>query len=117
MAPVYNGEASDAMTSEVIPSLPKATKLKSVKAGKKSFTAKWKKQTEGTDGYQIQYSTKKDFSSGKKTVTVKKNTTTSKKVKKLKGGKKYYVRVRTYRTFNGQKYYSDWSQTKTIKIK
>ncbi|MDE6413107.1 MAG: fibronectin type III domain-containing protein, partial [Eubacterium sp.] len=76
---------------------PKATSLSSVTAKSKGFTAKWKKLTTQTTGYQIQYSTSSKFSSAK-TVTVSKNKTTSKSVSKLKAKKKYYVRVRTYKT-------------------
>ena len=97
--------------------VPKGTKLSKVTAGKKKFTAKWKKQTTETTGYQVQYSTKKDFSSGNKTINVKKNKTTSTSAKKLKAKKKYYVRVRTYKTVNGKKYYSSWSASKTVKTK
>ena len=31
--------------------------------------------------------------------------------------KKYYVRVRTYKTVNGKKVYSSWSKVKSVKIK
>ena len=59
--------------------------------------------------------------SGAKTVTVGKNKTTSAKVKKLKGKKKYYVRVRTYKLvkINGKnvKLYSSWSKVKSVKTK
>ena len=41
----------------------------------------------------------------------------SKKVKKLKSGKKYYVKIRTYKTIKGKKYYSKWSKVKSIKTK
>ena len=95
---------------------PKGTSLKSVKAGKKSFTAKWSAQKSQTSGYQVQYSTAKSFK-GAKTVTISKNKTTSKTVKSLKAGKKYYVRVRTYKTVGKTKYYSGWSGYKTVKPK
>ena len=94
---------------------PEKTAISSVKnASSKSITVKWKKVS-GVTGYQIQYSTKSDFSS-KKTVTVKKDSTTSKKIKSLKKGKKYYVRVRSYTTVNGTKCYSEWSDKKAVKI-
>ncbi len=101
--------------------VPKTTSVKSVKGGKKSLTVKWKKQTKQTTGYQIQYSAKKKFTSGVKTVTIKKNKTTSKKITKLKKNKKYYVRIRTYKTVkvNGKskKVYSSWSKVKSAKTK
>ena len=95
---------------------PKGTALSSVKAGKKSLTAKWKKQTAQTTGYQFQYSTSSKFK-GAKTVTITKNKTTSKKISKLKAKKKYYVRVRTYKTVGKTKYYSSWSKVKSVKTK
>lgn len=89
---------------------PKSTKLSKVSANKKGFEAKWKKQSTQTKGYQIQYSTDSKFKSGNKTVTVNKNSTTKKTISKLKAKKKYYVRIRTYKTVGKQKYYSDWSK-------
>lgn len=96
---------------------PKSTTLSSVKAGKKSLTAKWKKQTTQTTGYQLQYSTDKNFKKNNKTVTVSKNKTTSKKISKLKSKKKYYVRIRTYKTVGKTKYYSSWSKSKSVTVK
>ena len=93
---------------------PKSTKLSKVSAKKKGFEAKWKKQSTQTKGYQIQYSTDSKFKSGNKTVTVNKNSTTKKTISKLKAKKKYYVRIRTYKTVGKQKYYSDWS--KSVKV-
>lgn len=93
---------------------PKSTKLSKVSAKKKGFEAKWKKQSTQTKGYQIQYSTDSKFKSGNKTVTVNKNSTTKKTISKLKAKKKYYVRIRTYKTVGKQKYYSDWS--KSVKL-
>lgn len=95
---------------------PKGTSLKKLTAGKKSFTVKWKKQASQTTGYQIQYGLKKNFK-GAKTYTVKKNKTVKAKIKKLKGKKKYYVRIRTYKTVKGKKYYSSWSKAKTVKTR
>ena len=99
---------------------PKATSISSLKAGSKKFTVKWKKQATQTTGYQVQYSASSKFSKAK-TVTVGKNTTVSKKISKLSGKKKYYVRVRTYKTvkINGKsiRIYSGWSKTKTITTK
>ncbi|MBR5315318.1 MAG: leucine-rich repeat protein, partial [Firmicutes bacterium] len=74
---------------------PKGTTLSSVKKGSKSFTAKWKKQSSQTTGYEIRYST----SSSMKKATIKKvksNKTTSLKVSKLGKKKTYYVQIRTY---------------------
>ena len=100
---------------------PKAASLKKLKAQKKGFQVTWKKQTSQTTGYEVQYSTKKNFKKGTKTITVKKNSKTSATVSKLSAKKKYYVRIRTYKTVkvNGKntKLYSDWSSVKNVKTK
>lgn len=95
---------------------PAKVSLSSVKAASKSMTVKWKKGKD-VNGYEIQYSTSSSFKSGNKTVKVTSAKTTSKVIKKLKANKKYYVRIRTYKTVKGKKFYSDWSGKKTVKIK
>ncbi len=89
--------------------------LSSVKNAKgKKMTVKWKKDSKAT-GYQIQYSTSSDFSSYT-TVKVKGYKNVSKTISSLTKGKKYYVRVRTYKTVSGSNYYSAWSSVKNVKI-
>ena len=95
---------------------PKATTLKSVTASSKGFTAKWTKLTTQASGYLLQYSTSSKFTNAK-TVTITSNKTVYKKVTKLTAKKKYYVRVRTYKTVSGTKYYSAWSKAKTVTTK
>ncbi|MDY6046349.1 MAG: fibronectin type III domain-containing protein [Anaerobutyricum sp.] len=94
---------------------PKATTLVKLTKGKKKIKVKWTKQTTQVTGYQIQYSTSSKFT-GAKSVTVKK-TYSTKTLTKLKGKKKYYVRVRTYKSVAGIKYYSKWSNVKAITTK
>lgn len=96
---------------------PKKTSISKAKStAKKTVTVTWKKDTKAT-GYEIQCNTNKSFKSGNKTVTVKKAKTTSAKVTKLKSGKKYYVRMRSYKTINGKKYAGSWSKVLTVKVK
>ena len=99
---------------------PKGTGVSKVKAAKKGFKVTWKKQATQTTGYQVQYSTSSKFKKAK-TVTISKNKTTSKSVSKLSAKKKYYVRVRTYKTVkvNGKnvKLYSGWSKAKSVTTK
>ncbi len=97
-------------------SKPKSAKIKKVKAAKKAVSVEWKKVS-GVKGYQVQVATDKKFKKNKKTATVKKQKTTKVTIKKLKAKKKYYVRIRTYKTVNGKKVYSSWSKVKTIKTK
>ena len=96
---------------------PKGTSLKKLTKGSKQFKATWKAQKTETTGYELQYATNKAFTSGKKKVTIKKNKTTSSTVKKLKAKKKYYVRIRTYKTVSGKKFYSGWSKVLNVKTK
>lgn len=95
---------------------PKIKKLKAdkVKRTAKKATATLKiKRVKGAKNYQIQYSLKKNFKNAKN-VTTKKLTY---KLKKLKKGKKYYVRVRACKiNYAGQKVYSKWTK-KTVKTK
>ena len=99
---------------------PKGTSVSKVTAAKKGFKVTWKKQTTQTTGYQVQYSTSSKFKSAK-TVTMSKNKTTSKSVGKLSSKKKYYVRVRTYKTVKiggkSVKLYSGWSKAKSVTTK
>lgn len=93
---------------------PKKAKIKSV-VSKKRKTAKVtiKKNAEKVSGYEVSFSTKKNFKK-KKIVTTKKTAVT---VKKLSAGKKYYVRVRAYKTVNGRKVYGKYSTVKKVVIK
>ena len=88
-----------------------------VTAGKKKLTLNWKRGI-GIDGYQIQISPNKNFK-GKKTYKLETNTTskviTKYKGKRLKSGKKYYVRVRTYLKLD-KTVYSNW-KTVSKKVK
>lgn len=92
---------------------PKNTSISSVTAQYKGFTVKWSKQATQTTGYQIQYSTASDFNNAK-TVTISSNGTVSKTVTGLTAKKKYYIRIRTYKTVSGTKYYSSWSGSKNV---
>ena len=100
---------------------PIGTKLKTPVAGRKTITVKWNKQAtrmakNRITGYQIQYGLKSNFTNAKK-IKVKGYKVTSKKLKNLNPGKKYYLRVRTYKTINGNTYYSAWSAKKAVRTK
>jgi hypothetical protein len=75
----------------------------------------WKKSTT-VSGYQIQYSLKSSFASAK-FLTIYKNTLTATTISSLTKGKKYYVRIRSFKTANGKKFYSAWSAAKAVTIK
>lgn len=95
---------------------PKPTELTKLTAGSKSFKAYWKKVTTQTTGYQIQYSTYKDLKNAK-TVTITSYKTGARTIKSLKANKKYFVRIRTYKTVNKTKYYSKWSESMKVTTK
>ncbi len=96
-------------------SLDSFDKIKSfsLKKGKKSLTVSWDKVDEA-DKYEIQYSTNKKFTDAK-TKTCK-GSKKSVKIKKLKSGKKYYVRIRYRQSNYGIKTYSKWSKVKKVKV-
>ena len=89
----------------------KKPKSKAKKTAKISWT-----MNEYADGYQIQYSTNKNFKKAK-SKKVKYFTSTTKTIKKLKSKKKYFVHVRAYKKIEGKVRYSDWSKTKVVKVK
>lgn len=89
------------------------TSITSLKAGKKSFVVNWKKVS--CSGYQIQYADNKQM---KKAVTkTVKSGVVKYQAKKLKAKKKYYVRVRPYKTVGGKKTYAGWSKVKSVTTK
>lgn len=94
----------------VKPSVPKVKSLKA-KAGKKKLTLTWKKLS-GISGYQVQISPKKNYKGAKiKTISKSKKTYTK---KGLKSRKKYYIRIRAYKTYKDaigitQKSYGKWT--------
>lgn len=94
---------------------PGKTKITSLTANVKGFTVKYKKVSDA-DGYNIQYSTKSSMS-GAKTKTITSKKTVSKKITGLSAGKKYYVKVRAYKTVDGKKVYSKWTAKKSVTTK
>ncbi len=104
-------------TAKPVKVTTKSTSITKLTKGKKSFTVKWKAQKKYATGYQAQWSTDKKFKKGVKSKFVKGAKKTSLKVAKLKGGKKYYVKVRAYKQMGKTKYYSSWSKVKTVKTK
>ena len=101
-------------TTKVVDITPLQTKLTSVKASNKAFTAKWDKVM--YSGYQLQYSTSKNFKKAT-SVYIDSPRTLSKKVSKLSSKKTYYVRVRAYKTVEKRKAYGKWSNVKSVKVK
>lgn len=97
---------------------PEKAVIKSLNMVKgKKLKVTWKKDKRAA-GYEIQYSTDSKFKDKKvtKTTIVKNKNTASKTFSKLKEGRKYYVRIRSYKNIkvNGksQKLYGAWSNKK-----
>ncbi|MBE6720106.1 MAG: hypothetical protein E7571_05580 [Ruminococcaceae bacterium] len=108
-----NYKCTKILNFTILPKNTAITKLSPVKAG---FKIGIKKYTTQTSGYQIQYSLDKNFKKSVKTLTLS-NKITSKTITKLAKNKKYFVRIRTYRTVGSAKYYSTWSASKNVKTK
>ena len=109
----YN-ETSKKITVTVKPLGTKISKASNTSKGK--VTVKWKEKT-SISGYAIQYSTDKKFKAGVKTVNVNGAKKSQKVLSKLKKGKKYYIRIATYKKVGKVKYYSSWSSVKSVKVK
>ncbi len=82
----------------------------------RQLTVSWKKDSNAS-GYQVMYSTDKNFRKNCKTVTVKSYKTVSTAIKKLTGNKYYYVRTRSYKKVSGGNLYGSWSTARKIKVR
>ena len=94
---------------------PAKQEIQKLTAKSKAFFIDWAQKGSAT-GYEIQYATNSKFTSAKK-VTITNNKTDKTTVSRLSANKKYYVRVRSYTTVGGTKYYGAWSATKTVTTK
>ena len=114
----YSGEnKSENSVPEYTCFLKKVT-IKSVKSNaSKKLNIKWSVNAKSS-GYQVRFSTTKSFTkTTTSSVTINSRSESSKTISKLKGGKKYYVQIQTFRKYNGEVYYSGWSPTKSVKVK
>ena len=100
----YFGEQSDSVSVFIKPA---KAQLTSVTLKNSTLNVEWKKLD--CTGYEIIYTTDRKFKKGLKTVKIKNSNTTKKAIKKLKKGKKYYVKVRAYAVNNGEKLYGSKS--------
>ena len=94
---------------------PAKQEIQKLTAKSKAFFVDWAQKGSAT-GYEIQYATNSKFTSAKK-VTITNNKTDKTTISKLSGNKKYYVRVRSYTTVKGTKYYGAWSTSKSVTTK
>ena len=94
---------------------PAKQQIQKLTAKSKAFFVDWAQKGSAT-GYEIQYATNSKFTGAKK-VTITNNKTDKITVSKLSANKKYYVRVRSYTTVGGTKYYGAWSAVKNVTTK
>ena len=110
------GDASSEVKTASFVILPKKAELTKVKSlKKKCLTVTWRQDADVT-GYEVQYSLKKNFKGAAK-VTVKKSSVKSTVIKKLTSKKRYYVRVRSFKTEGTTKLIGAWSTAKSAKVK
>ena len=94
---------------------PAKQEIQKLTAKSKAFFIDWAQKGSAT-GYEIQYATNSKFTGAKK-VTITNSKTDKTTVSKLSANKKYYVRVRSYTTVGGTKYYGAWSAVKNVTTK
>ena len=102
-------------TKVIITVRPLNTTGVNLKPGTKGQVKVSWKPVKSISGYQIQYSTSANIKKAK-TVMVKSNAKNA-TLKKLSSQKNCYVRIRTYKTVKGKKYYSGWSTVKSVKTR
>lgn len=99
---------SDYSAKKTVTTVPDKMKLKtSYTASTSSIKLSWTRDSKAT-GYKLY-----QYNSSKKTykliATIKSNKTTSYTVKNLKAGTNYYFSIKAYKTLDGTKYYSSYS--------
>ncbi len=104
------------MTAYTKPATPNLTGLSATKSGHK-IKATWKKVGGSASGYQIYWAKDKNFKKVVSKTTVSGQGKTSYTGKNFTKGKRYYVKVRAYKTVNGNKIYGAWSNVRNVKAK
>lgn len=110
----YSGWAY--MTAYTKPATPNLTGLSAIKSGHK-IKATWKKVGGSASGYQIYWAKDKNFKKVVSKTTVSGQKKTSYTGKNFTKGKRYYVKVRAYKTVKGNKIYGAWSNVRNVKAK
>ena len=105
---VFNDDYYQCELTQYFGIVPDPVKMNKIYPESGKFTAFWGLNNKQATGYQIQYSLTKDFKSAD-TKTIANSNTNKIVVNKLKNGKRYYVRVRCYKTTNRGNVYSKWS--------
>lgn len=95
---------------------PKKNSITTLEVKKRNITVKWKRDKKA-DGYYVYYATDSKFKKNVKKVRVPKNKTLQCTLKNLKSGKKYYVKLYSYKKSGKNMILSDASKTRNIKVK
>ena len=107
---VVNSKKTNTSITIARPDKVRNIKVKSIK--KKQLKVSWK-NIKGVK-YEVKYSLKKGMKNAKTKKNIKKNKVT---LKGLRSGKKYHIKVRAYKTVNGNTSYSNWSKVVKKKTK
>lgn len=110
---IGNYKDTKAITYKIMPRKAVISKL-SLKKG--VVTVKWSRRTEAS-GYYVEYTQDKTFTNNIKRKNIKSGKTLTVSIKNLEKKKRYYFRVRSYKTVNGKKVYGAYSKVKSIKVK
>ena len=95
----------------------KKTSLKNASSSVKGeIKAGWTSDSQA-DGYQLEACTNKAFSASVKKLTVKPGSKTTGIFTDLKPGKKYYVRIRSFKKVGNTNWYSEWSTPRQVTVK
>lgn len=89
----------------------KVASLKSKTPKKGTLALSWSRDSK-VSGYEIQCCQNSNFKSGVKTVKIKNNKTTKTTIKKLKSGRYYFIRIRTYKKVTGTTLYGNYSSVR-----
>ena len=110
-------EVKSAKAELITATKPNKVTIKSLSTTSRKIKVNWKKVSGSATGYQIYWSDDSKFRHIISKTNISKTSTVSYTGKNLNKGKKYYVKVRAYKTVNGKKYYGSWSGAKSIKCK
>lgn len=105
----YESKAADEITVYCLPDMPVVSAYSPEIS---VFFAEWQKQNNAA-GYEIEYSKDKDF----KEKTEETLTDNSFTLEKATPGATYYIKVRAFIEVFGERVYSEWSKTNSVKIR
>ncbi|MBQ8304872.1 MAG: Ig-like domain-containing protein [Blautia sp.] len=112
-SPKCSGYKTTKIKAKITVNPPRITFSKLQAAGKGKVNLNWN-NLKGISGCQVQYATNRDFKKARiKTFGAK----AARNITGLKQNQYYCFRIRTFKTINGVKKYSSWSEVMQIKVK